>query len=125
MRSQVVNTHPPTAIVAMRPNSGSICWMKCIELPSMAQFPSIVAATRSAQRFDLAGGALGGIGGDPLEHPQSLLEALHVALQRLVFLAERGRIGFRDAAAAVGQRVAVAGADPIVHDPGDRPDGDR
>src|SRR5436305_10541258 len=85
---------------------------------------SISLFTALAQGFDLSCGALGRIGGDPLQHPKPFLEALDLALQRGILRGERRILARRQLALAPFQRITVPCPYPVVRDPGDRTDGD-
>ncbi|PAV70836.1 hypothetical protein WR25_11534 [Diploscapter pachys] len=88
-------------------------------------------ASAVAERFDLAGGALGGIGGDAFEDGDPFLQAADLAGQLVILLSQQADGAFGvgrtpvaalvAAAPAIGF-IAVANADPVVDDPACRPD---
>ena len=84
----------------------------------------------AAERFDFAGGALGGIRGDPFEDRDALLQPRNLAVQPFVLAGQQFDlaafvdrvVAVAEAAAApavafVFERVAVLGADPGVNAP--------
>src|SRR4051812_21057866 len=77
----------------------------------------------STQAFDLAGGALGGVGRDPLHHRHPLLELLQLLLQLYILRADRIEPLLARPVVLLHFRLeTVPGPDPVVGDPADRRD---